>query len=61
MSGRKDPTVPMSDDMLESIDSRLEYGDSRAEWIREAIRQRLRAEADDGPPEEKNSDQPADA
>ena len=41
MSSRNAPTVPMSDDLLESIDGQLDYGDSRANWIREACKQRL--------------------
>lgn len=44
MSSRTMPTVPMSDELLEEIDERLDYGDSRAEWIREACRQRLERE-----------------
>lgn len=34
-------TVSMPEDMVNEIDGRLEYGDSRAEWIREAVRERL--------------------
>jgi Arc/MetJ-type ribon-helix-helix transcriptional regulator len=30
--------------MAEAIESRLEWGDSRSEWIREAIRERLERE-----------------
>lgn len=41
MEDRKDVTVPMSADLLDEVNSQLSYGDSRAEWIREAIRQRL--------------------
>lgn len=40
------PTVSMSADMLERIESELEYGDTRAEWIREAVRQRLNQDQD---------------
>ena len=47
MSQRNDPTVPMSDDLLERIDRELQYGDSRAEWIRQAIRDRLEREGED--------------
>lgn len=31
----------LPDDIAEAIDDRLEYGDSRSEWIRGAIRQYL--------------------
>lgn len=44
---RVDITVPMSEDLDEAIKGQLEYGDSRAEWIREAIRQRLEREGVD--------------
>ena len=41
MENRKDITVPMPKELRDEIDKQLEYGDSRSEWIREAIRQRL--------------------
>jgi len=48
MAEGRDPTVPMPDDLLERIDSQLDYGDSRAEWIRQACRERLECgESDD--------------
>ena len=34
----------MPDELLEQIQDELEYGDSRAAWIREACRQRLARE-----------------
>lgn len=43
-SSRNTPTVPMDDELLEEIDSQLDYGDSRAAWIREACEQRLERE-----------------
>ncbi|MDL0127108.1 ribbon-helix-helix domain-containing protein [Halobacterium salinarum] len=46
MEDRKDVTVPMPGKMVDEIDAQLEYGDSRSEWIREAVRQRLDQEAD---------------
>lgn len=58
VSGRNTPTVPMSDDLLETIDERLEYGDSRAAWIREACRMRLERE-DDGSADCDATEQPA--
>ena len=30
-------TVSLSEDLVEEINGKLEYGDSRSEWIREAI------------------------
>jgi metal-responsive CopG/Arc/MetJ family transcriptional regulator len=36
----------MSDDLINEIDGRLDYGDSRAAWIREACRQRLEREGE---------------
>ena len=53
MTSRKTPTITMPEEMVSEIDDRLEYGDSRAAWIREAVRQRLKRngvnfEEDDG-------------
>lgn len=47
MTDREDVTVPMPSQLNDRIISQLGYGDSRAEWIREAIRQRLAREATD--------------
>ncbi|MFP8891858.1 hypothetical protein ACLI4U_19110 (plasmid) [Natrialbaceae archaeon A-CW2] len=41
MENRKDVTVPMPKQMKKNIESELEYGDSKAEWIREAIQLRF--------------------
>lgn len=41
MEDRKDVTVPMPRKLVEQLDGQLGYGDSRAEWIRKAVRQRL--------------------
>ena len=41
MEDRKDITVPMPKSLRDEIDAQLEYGDSRSEWIREAIREKL--------------------
>lgn len=46
-SARNTPTVPMDDELLARIDGQLDYGDSRAAWIREACEQRLERERDD--------------
>lgn len=37
-------TVAMPEEMVETINEQLDYGDSRAGWIREAIRQRMERE-----------------
>jgi len=50
MENRKDVTVPMPGDMVDEIDDLLGYGDSRAAWIREAVRQRLEREVAEGNP-----------
>ena len=39
----------VDDELVEEIESQLEYGDSKSDWIREAIRQRLAADTADGP------------
>jgi Arc/MetJ-type ribon-helix-helix transcriptional regulator len=37
----------VDDELVEEIESQLEYGDSKSDWIREAIRQRLAADTAD--------------
>jgi Arc/MetJ-type ribon-helix-helix transcriptional regulator len=37
-------TVPMEPELEQMIEGQLGYGDSKAEYIREAVRQRLEAE-----------------
>lgn len=44
MEDRTDITVPLPGDLNDAIEAELEYGDAKAEWVREAIRQRLAAE-----------------
>jgi len=41
VQNRTDVTVPMPEQMVEEINEHLEYGDSRAAWIREAVRAEL--------------------
>lgn len=41
MKDRNDVTVPMPGSLVDAVEDQLGYGDSRAGWIREAIRQRL--------------------
>jgi len=45
MEDRQDVTVPMEQSMVDQIAGELDYGDSRAEWIRDAIRMRLEQES----------------
>jgi len=45
---RKDITVPMDEQLKNRVEAQLVYGDSRSEWIREAIRQRLDKETESG-------------
>lgn len=35
------PTLRMDDELLEEIDSRLTYGDSRSEFFREAVKLKM--------------------
>jgi len=44
MARKRTPTVTMSAELVDKIDEQLEYGDSRAAWIRAAVRERLRRE-----------------
>jgi len=50
MQDRKDISVCMPGELDDAIKDHLSYGDSKSEWIRKAIRQRLnREDADAGP------------
>jgi len=50
MQDRKDISVCMPGELDAAIKDHLSYGDSKSEWIREPIRQRLNQEdADAGP------------
>jgi hypothetical protein len=51
MQDRKDVTVPMDAELNAAIEEELGYGDSKAGWIRDAIKMRLRAERADPSPE----------
>jgi len=44
---RQDITVPMPEALNNAVEQELEYGDSKAGWIREAIRMRLESEGVD--------------
>ena len=41
-------TVSLPEDLAEELHDELEYGDNRSEWIADAIRMKLRAEAGSG-------------
>lgn len=41
-------TVSMDEELYEQIMEELEYGDSRSEWVREAIEMRFGVEAGEG-------------
>jgi len=43
--GRNGVTVPMPAELNDAIEAELGYGDSKAEWIRTAIKMRLEDEA----------------
>lgn len=58
MADRVDVTVNMGSDLDESVKDQLEYGDSKSAWIREAIRMRLREEADTAPEDAETGDEP---
>ena len=47
MKERHDVTVPMEQSLVDEIDGELTYGDSRSEWIRNAIREQLAREQAD--------------
>jgi len=50
MQDRKDISVCMPGELDKAIKQHLDYGDSKSEWIREAIRERLqRQDANAGP------------
>lgn len=52
MEDKQEVTVPMPGDMEQAIIDELEYGDSKAGWIREAIQMRLEGEFDDSDAED---------
>jgi len=58
-----EPTFYMSEDLIEEIDSRLEYGDSRSEFVRNAIELQLAVldEIDDDLSEEERREFVVDA
>lgn len=41
MGKSEDVTVTMPEDLVDEIEDQLDYGDSRSEWIRQAIKERL--------------------
>lgn len=43
---RKELTTYLPKEIHDAIEERLDYGDSKAEWLREACRQRLAEECD---------------
>lgn len=47
MEERKDVTIPMEKALVDDIDGQLTYGDSRSEWVRNAIREKLARERDE--------------
>jgi len=51
MQDRKDISVCMPGELDAAIKDHLSYGDSKSEWIREAIRQRLNQDDVDAGPD----------
>lgn len=47
MDDRKDITVPMDASLNDAIEAELGYGDSKAGWIRDAIKMRLARDRDE--------------
>lgn len=45
MTMEEDVSVNMSEELNDIIEGQLEYGDSKAGWIREAIREKLERES----------------
>ena len=39
--GMENPTFTMSQELIDEINSQLEYGDNRSAWVRDAIRLKL--------------------
>lgn len=48
MDNRIDVTVPLPGALNDAVETELGYGDSKAEWIREAIKMRLEHEQRSG-------------
>jgi metal-responsive CopG/Arc/MetJ family transcriptional regulator len=60
MTERPAPSVSIRDGTIAEIDEQLEYGDSRADWIRDAIRAKLRREGVNVPPNAQGGDEEGD-
>lgn len=58
MENRTDVTVPMPGAWVDAIDEQLEYGDARAAWIRDAVKQRFEREGIDLEEWEQGNKQP---
>jgi metal-responsive CopG/Arc/MetJ family transcriptional regulator len=41
-------TISIPDDLKDEVDDQLEYGDSRSEWIEDAIEMKLEQQGDTG-------------
>lgn len=48
--GKRQESVWLEAETVAAIETRLNYDDSKSEWIREAVRQRLAREAATPPP-----------
>ena len=48
--GKRQESVWLEAETIATIEARLNYDDSKSEWIREAVRQRLAREAATPPP-----------
>jgi Arc/MetJ-type ribon-helix-helix transcriptional regulator len=50
MKNKKDVSVNMPEKLNDGIEMQLAYGDSKSEWIRQAIREKLARSGDDDVP-----------
>ncbi|MDQ2053203.1 ribbon-helix-helix domain-containing protein [Halobellus sp. H-GB7] len=42
---KKTISISLSEELVDEVDDRLEYGDSRSEWIEEAVVEKLERES----------------
>ena len=50
MTMKEKISISVDEDLLEELHDELTYGDNRSEWVEDAIRMKLEAEASEGNP-----------
>lgn len=50
MTMKEKISISVDEDLLDQVHDELDYGDNRSEWVEDAIRLKLEAEASEGNP-----------